>query len=219
MEGIKKLFGVLMLAMAAWMLARILPGRATLLAFAIPAVLAAWVLWEFVARPSGGRWLARTAGVLAGLYAALLLYGTAAGATDPLRPWVSARAAEEASPAFRSIRSVAELDREVQAAAARGRGVLLDFYADWCVSCKEMERYTFTDAQVKQLLSNTVLLRADVTANNGDDQALLKRFGIFGPPTIAFYGPEGVERSRYRVVGYMKATEFAAVLREVAGAP
>ena len=217
MDGIKKLFGVLMLAMAAWMLARILPGRAVLLAFAVPAVLGAWVLWQFTARPSTGRWVARAAGLLLGLYGALLLYGSAAGASDALHPWAT-RAEPGESSAFRAIHSVADLEREVQAAAAAGRGVMLDFYADWCVSCKEMERYTFTDAQVKQSLVSMVLLRADVTANDADDQALLKRFGIFGPPTIAFYGPDGQERPQYRVVGYMKAAEFVSVLQQAGAA-
>jgi thiol:disulfide interchange protein DsbD len=91
--------------------------------------------------------------------------------------------------------------------------VLLDFSADWCTSCKEMERYTFTDPGVQQALKSTVLLRANVTENNADDQALLKHFGIFGPPTIAFYGSDGTERSQYRVVGYMKADAFAARTR------
>ena len=89
---------------------------------------------------------------------------------------------------------------------------MLDFYADWCTSCKEMERYTFTNPQVRQALSHLTLLRADVTANNADDQAMLKRFGIFGPPTIAFYGNDGHERSAYRVVGYMQAPAFSQVL-------
>ncbi|MFO1399755.1 MAG: protein-disulfide reductase DsbD [Steroidobacteraceae bacterium] len=213
MDGIKKLFGVLMLAMAVWMLARILPARATLFAFAVPALLGAWVLWQFTAKPSAGQWIARAASVLVGAYAALLLYGGAAGAGDALRPWAT-RVEPGESLAFRAIHSVAELDREVQAATAAGRGVMLDFYADWCVSCKEMERYTFTDSQVKQSLATTVLLRADVTANDADDQALLKRFGIFGPPTIAFYGRDGQERPQYRVVGYMKAAAFTAVLRQ-----
>jgi thiol:disulfide interchange protein DsbD len=213
MDGIKKLFGVMMLAMAAWMLARVLPGRATLFAFAVPAVIGAWVLWRFTARRSTGQWVARGAGVAAGVYGALLLFGCAAGATDPLRPWATGAAASE-SLAFRGVRSVSELDREVQTATAAGRAVMLDFYADWCVSCKEMERYTFTDPQVQQSLATTVLLRVDVTANSSADQALLRRFGIFGPPTIAFYGPDGQERPQYRVVGYMKAAEFAAVLRQ-----
>jgi thiol:disulfide interchange protein DsbD len=88
---------------------------------------------------------------------------------------------------------------------------MLDFYADWCVSCKEMERYTFTDEAVKQSLAGAVLLKADVTANDAADQALLQRFGIFGPPTIAFWSADGTERTQYRVVGFMKAAEFAAI--------
>jgi len=85
---------------------------------------------------------------------------------------------------------------------------MLDFYADWCVSCKEMEAYTFTDSGVRDVLAGTVLLQADVTANDEADQALLQRFGVFGPPTIVFFGPDGLQRQGYEVVGYMKATEF-----------
>jgi len=92
--------------------------------------------------------------------------------------------------------------------------VLLDFYADWCVSCKEMEKYTFTDRQVQAALANVLLLRADVTANDDVDKALLRHFRIFGPPTIAFYGADGVERSSFRVVGYMEAAEFAPLARQ-----
>ncbi len=86
---------------------------------------------------------------------------------------------------------------------------MLDFYADWCVSCKEMEKYTFPTPEVRGALGQAVLLQADVTANDDADQALLKHFGIFGPPTIAFYGPDGVERENFRVVGFMKADKFA----------
>jgi thiol:disulfide interchange protein DsbD len=86
---------------------------------------------------------------------------------------------------------------------------MLDFYADWCVSCKEMEKYTFPTPAVLAALADTVWLQADVTANDAVDQALLKHFGIFGPPTIAFYGKDGAERRNFRVVGYMKAAEFA----------
>ena len=91
---------------------------------------------------------------------------------------------------------------------------MLDFYADWCVSCKEMEKYTFTAEAVRAALDNAVLLQADVTANDDADQALLKHFGIFGPPTIAFYGADGIERKNFRVVGFMKAPEFAALARQ-----
>jgi len=87
---------------------------------------------------------------------------------------------------------------------------MLDFYADWCVSCKEMERYTFTDARVQAALAGSLLLQADVTPNDEADQALLRHFGIFGPPTIAFFGSDGLERQNYRVVGFMPAEQFAA---------
>jgi thiol:disulfide interchange protein DsbD len=86
---------------------------------------------------------------------------------------------------------------------------MLDFYADWCVSCKEMEAYTFTDDSVRSALSNTVWLQADVTANDDQDKALLERFGVFGPPTIIFFGADGQQRHGYEVVGYMKADVFA----------
>jgi len=108
---------------------------------------------------------------------------------------------------------VDDLNKRVAAATAAGRPVMLDFYADWCTSCKEMERYTFSDRTVQAALSNAVLLHADVTKNDPVDQELMQHFGIFGPPTIAFYGPDGEEKRNFRVVGYMKAPEFASLAR------
>jgi thiol:disulfide interchange protein DsbD len=209
MDLVKKLFGVMMLAVAAWMLARILPERLTLLMWAIPAFILAWLLWHELRARSVLVWGLRGLGVLAGLYGVALTAGAALGGTDPLTP-IPALAAKTHELPFRPIRSLADLDREVAQAQAAGRSVLVDFSADWCTSCKEMERYTFTDPAVQQALKSTVLLRANVTENNADDQALLKRFGIFGPPTIAFYGSDGRERAQFRVVGYMKADAFAA---------
>jgi thiol:disulfide interchange protein DsbD len=118
-------------------------------------------------------------------------------------------AAPEA-PAFRIVKSSADLDRELAAAAAANRPVLFDFYADWCVSCKEMEKFTFTQPQVRQALANVVLLKADVTANDDADQALLKHFGLFGPPATIFYGTDGKERRSLRLIGFEKADAFAA---------
>ncbi|HEX4618454.1 MAG TPA: thioredoxin family protein, partial [Steroidobacteraceae bacterium] len=151
-------------------------------------------------------------------YGVALAAGSALGGTDPLSP-IPALAHQSPQLPFRRVRTVADLDREVREATALGRGVLLDFSADWCTSCKEMERYTFTDAGVQSELANVSLLRADVTRNDADDQALLKRFGIIGPPTIAIYGPDGQERAQYRVVGYMKADAFAARVRAALAAP
>jgi thiol:disulfide interchange protein DsbD len=218
MDAVKKLFGVLMLAVAAWMLARVLPDRLMLLVWAVPALTLAFLLWAETRTRSAAAWALRTAGLAAGLYGVALAAGSALGGTDPLAP-IPAFAARHHELAFRPIKSVADLEREVTAARSQGHGALVDFTADWCTSCKEMNRYTFTDPAVQAALVNASLLRADVTANDADDQALLKHFGIFGPPTIAFYGPDGFERERYRVVGYMKADAFAARAREAFQAP
>jgi len=212
MDLIKKLFGVMMLAVAAWMLARVVPERPALLLWALPALTLAWLLWFELRTHSAATWGLRAAGLVAALYGVALAAGAALGGTDPLAPIPALTARAHALP-FRPIKSLADLDRQVAQASAQGRGVLVDFSADWCTSCREMERYTFTDPQVQAALSNAVLLRADVTRNDADDQALLRHFGIFGPPTIAFYGADGRERAAYRVVGYMKAEAFAARTR------
>ena len=110
---------------------------------------------------------------------------------------------------FQRIKTVDDLDREIASASAAGKSAMLDFYADWCVSCLEMEEYTFTDPGVQAALANTVLLQADVTKNDAEDQVLLKRFGVFGPPTIIFFGSDGEQRHGYEVVGFMKAQDFS----------
>ncbi len=218
MELVKKLFGVMMLAVAAWMLVRIVPERVALLLWAVPALVLAALLWAESRARSAAAWGLRVAGVVAGLYGVALTAASALGGTDPLAPLPALGARAHALP-FHIIKSVADLDRGVAEAKASGRTVLVDFSADWCTSCKEMERYTFTDPAVQAALRSTVLLRADVTRNDADDEALLRRFGIFGPPTIAFYGADGRERSGYRVVGYMKADAFASRTRAAFGSP
>jgi thioredoxin:protein disulfide reductase len=209
MDTVKKLFGVVMLGVAVWMLARVLPERVALLLWAVPALVLGWLLWHEARGRVASVWALRGAGVVAGLYAMVLATGAALGGTDPLAP-IPALASHARALPFQPVRSVAELTRVVAAARSRGQGVLVDFSADWCTSCKEMERYTFTDPRVQAALSTAVLLRADVTANNADDKALLQHFNIIGPPTIAFYNKDGEERPQYRVVGYMKAEAFAA---------
>jgi thiol:disulfide interchange protein DsbD len=213
MDTVKKLFGVMMLGVAAWMLARIVPERLTLLLWAVPALVCGWLLWSETRKISSTVWVLRGAGLAVGLYGAALIAGAALGGTDPLAPFSAVGANHRELP-FRTIKSVADLQREVTQAKSQGRTVLLDFYADWCVSCKEMEKYTFSDAGVQTALDRTVLLRADVTANDDDDKALLKHLGVIGPPTIAFYGVDGEERANFRVVGYMKAAAFTSHLKE-----
>jgi thiol:disulfide interchange protein DsbD len=216
MDTVKKLFGVMMLAVAAWMLARIIPERLSLVLWAIPPLVCAWLLITEVRKRSPATWVVRFAGVAAGVYGLALITGSALGGTDPLAPFASRTAHQQELP-FRTIKSVADLQREIIQAKSEGRTVLVDFSAKWCVSCKEMEKYTFTDTAVKTALDRTVLLRADVTDNDAADQALLKHMGIIGPPTIAFYGVNGEERANYRVVGFMKADAFASHAKEALG--
>jgi len=152
------------------------------------------------------------------VYTALTVVGAAAGGTDPLRPLAGTPIGGEraAELEFRSIKSTDDLDRELSQAA--GRYVMLDFYADWCVACKELEKYTFTDSGVQDALRDVVLLRADVTANDEVDRALLARFGIYGPPTVAFFGPDGQERKSQRIVGFVPAGDFETHVSAVRGA-
>jgi thiol:disulfide interchange protein DsbD len=216
MDTIKQLFGAMMLGVAAWMLARVTPPGLVLLLWAVPAAVTAGILWRGARNIRQTPLLLRTLAAAAGAYALVLIVGSRLGATDPLAP-LPALAGRHAELAFRTIKSTGDLDREVTQAQAGGHAVMLDFYADWCVSCKEMEKYTFTDPAVQATLKDVVLLRANVTANDAQDQALMKRFDIIGPPTIAFYGADGHERAPYRVVGFMKAPEFAALSRKAMG--
>jgi thiol:disulfide interchange protein DsbD len=217
MEVVKKAFGVLLLAVAIWLMARILPPTVSLLAWGALVAYAGVLLIGGRRAPGLTGKLAGAVGVGAFVYAAMTVVGAAAGGTDPLRPLAGTPIGGEraAELEFRTIKSVDDLDREI--AQAAGRIVMLDFYADWCVSCKEMEKYTFTDAGVQGALRGAVLLRADVTANDETDQALLARFGIYGPPTIAFFGPTGVEEKAYRVVGFVPAAKFESHVAGLTG--
>jgi thioredoxin:protein disulfide reductase len=215
MDLVKRLFGSLMLVVSAWMLDRVVPERFAPLLWIVPLASAAIVLW------TGARGLrralipVRVVGVAAGVFTVLV----AAGAVITLINPAGRVSAGQTGPqlTFRTIKSVGDLQHAVTDAKAQGKSVMLDFYADWCTSCKEMERFTFSDSTVQSALNGVVLLRADVTANDDDDQALLKHFGIFGPPTIAFYGIDGEERHKYRVVGFMKAADFAILARQALG--
>jgi thiol:disulfide interchange protein DsbD len=218
MDTVKQLFGVMMLAVAAWMLARIVPERWALVLWSLPALIGAAVFFRMRPVRSATRAIARVASVAAALYGVALLAGAAAGGSDPLAPLSGVTGAHQ-TLVFKKIKSLDDLNTEVAAAHAHSAAVLLDFYADWCVSCKEMERYTFSDPALQSSLHGVVLLRADVTKNDAQDQALLKHFGIFGPPTIAFYGTDGREQRAFRVVGYMKAPEFAALARQALFGP
>ncbi len=226
MNAVKAAFGVMLLAVAIYMLERVLPHAITM--FLWGALLVITGLFMGAARAldgaiSGWHRFWRAVGLIMTAYGLLILVGVAVGGNDtwrPLRGTVLSGdpAGVEHGLAFERIKSVADLDAAVAAASARGQAVMLDFYADWCVSCLEMEKYTFTDPDVQTALAGSLLLQADVTANDEQDKALLQRFRIYGPPTIAFYDTQGRELEGFRVVGYMPAEEFATHVREALAA-
>ncbi|MEO8445788.1 MAG: protein-disulfide reductase DsbD, partial [Gammaproteobacteria bacterium] len=229
MVSVKAAFGLMMLAMAVWMMDRLWPGTVTLALWAVLLVIGGVFLGAFAPLDGAAalsRKLGKGFGIVALLFGAALLLGALAGNEDALRPLQLTStpgtrgevASERAS--FTRVKTVTDLDLQLAAAARAGRPVMLDFYADWCVSCKEMEKYTFPDPAVRAALADTLLLQADVTRVDSDDQALMQRFGIIGPPTIMFFTADGMEQTSRRIVGFKPAAEFATHLRSVfAGSP
>lgn len=217
MNTIKAIFGVLLLALAIWMLERIIPPQLGLVLWGVLLIVSAVYMGAFdrlLPDATGWRKLWKGSGLVLMLYGALLLVGAASGGNDVLQPlrgvsFASSSGTNDAHGlSFTRIKGPDGLNAAL--AGANGKTVMLDFYADWCVSCKEMERNTFSDAKVQAALADTLLLQADVTANDRQDQALLKQFGLFGPPGIVFFDAHGVEQQPYRLVGYLGPEEFAA---------
>ncbi len=223
---VKNAFGFMMLGLAIWMLSRILPGTVTMLLWAVLIFMTGVFMGGLTTLSTDSsvtQKLGKGFGFLAIIYGIILLLGSLTGGSNPLQPLATINlaggaamvaATEHEELPFQRIKSVEDLDREIATASANGQSVFLDFYADWCVACHEMEAYTFLDSDVQDALSNTVWLQADVTDNDEIDQVLLKRFDVFGPPTIIFFGSDGAQRHGYEVVGYMKAAEFAAHVRQ-----
>jgi len=217
MESVKRIFGMVMLALAIWIISPVIPLTAQMLLWASLLIFTAIYLHALDALPhdaSGWRKLWKGLGILLLLLGVAYLIGALSGARDILRPLGNITRSNAEVPAtlrFERIKSSAELDARI--AQANGKTVMLDFYADWCVSCKEMERFTFSDAAVQAKLKDTLLLQADVTANDAEDKALLQRFQLFGPPATLFFDAQGKELADFRVTGYQDAAQFLQSLQ------
>jgi thiol:disulfide interchange protein DsbD len=228
MEGVKKFFGALLIAVAIWMVSPVTPAWAQMLAWAALAIVGAAYLSAFDPLPadaSGWRRLWKGAGALLAIAGTVQIVGVATGGRDVLQPLAQLAARPGAATAvaggqtqrrWLKVASVAELDAAL--AANRGRFAMLDFYADWCVSCIEMERFTFHEPRVSQRLDRMVLIQADVTKNTAGDKELLKRFRLFGPPGIIFFDAQGREVEGGRVIGFQNADAFLATIERAAGA-
>lgn len=231
MDGVKAFFGVLLLAVAIWMLERILPTAWAMLLWAVLLIVSSVYLGAFepiTPESSGWTRLRRGLGIVVLLYGAMQLVGVARDAHDVWQPLkgMGAGAAltvatgeDSASTRFRRLRGLAAVEAALAEARAAGRPALLDFYADWCTECKRMEHNTFDDPKVKRKFAELglVLLQADVTANDADDKALLKKYRVPGPPSLLFFAPDGRELERFRVVGYMPPEKFIEHLEQAFG--
>jgi thiol:disulfide interchange protein DsbD len=226
MEAVKQFFGVMLLALAIWIIQPLLPISVQMLLWAALLVSSAIYLRALDAIPhNGSGWhkLLKGIGLFALLLGAAYLIGALSGARDILRPLGNmgggniGRSETFASSGlqFSRVKDANELDQRMSQASKSGKIVMLDFYADWCISCKEMERFTFSDPEVNAKLKSALLLQADVTANNEADQLLLKRYGLFGPPGILFFDTQGKELGDFRVTGYQDTALFLKTLNAV----
>jgi len=223
MDAVKAVFGVALLAVAILLLERVLPPAVAMILWGLLLICSGVYLGALrQLPPAAGGWskLWKGLGLCLLTYGVLMLVGAAAGGKDTVQPLrglgLGGGRATERQVVFKPVKSVADLERELATASRAGRPVMLDFYADWCVSCKELERYTFSDPTVVAELDRFVLLRADVTANDEQDRELMQgRFGIPGPPAVLFFDAKGQEARGYRIIGFKPAREFADYLRRL----
>ncbi len=221
METIKAIFGVLMLAVAIWFLERVLPGQITLMLWAALLIVSAIFMGALDQIEPIKKWsrLWKGLGIVLLVYGLMLVVASTLGGSNPLHPFQTTSITNNTNNVvskldFKPIKSVEDLEQELAAAKSQGKFIMLDFYADWCVVCKELEAYTFSDPQVQASLTDMVLLKADVTANDDIDKALLNKFNLFGPPAVLFFDQSKQELIGYRLVGFIKADDFISHIEQ-----
>jgi thioredoxin:protein disulfide reductase len=222
MDSIKAVFGIMLLALAIWMLERIVQGPLILVLWGVLAIASGVYLGALESIPAGAtgwRSLRKAMGLVLLLMGALEIVGAAYGGNDWLRPLQNLRSGEPNSSlrtiTFQRIKSLEDLQAAVTRANRAGQPAMLDFYADWCVECIRMERNTFGEPEIQDLFGQVQPLQADVTGNDETDRALMDKYDIIGPPAILFFDSQGNEMRGYRLVGYFGPGEFAQHLRSV----
>lgn len=223
MEPIKYLFGVILIALAIWLMERILPDAVVLILWACLLIICAVYLKVIDRLPhnaSGWQRLFKGLGAIFFIYGIILILGAASGGSSLLKPLSTfnldqTSVAKKSALAFQKINNLSDLEEALAGAKKNHQTVMLDFYADWCISCKEMDAFTFSDHQVQQALSDMLLLQIDVTANNDNDREFLKQFSLIGPPAILFFDEQAKELIQHRVIGYMPSHDFLNNLRVI----
>ncbi|PLY43175.1 protein-disulfide reductase DsbD [Janthinobacterium sp. ROICE36] len=214
MDAVKRFFGVLQLGVAWWLVSPVLPGAVQMLGWTV--LFVAYGMYLLVGK-SGAKhvWVAKAFGLVFAVLGVLQLVGVASGGRDPLAPLAHLGGGQVHAQPFTRVKTVAQLDAAL--AQLNGKPALLDFYADWCVSCIEMEKLTFVEPAVREKMGQAVLLQVDVTANDADDKTMLKRFQLFGPPGIIMFNPQGQEIAQSRVIGFQNASTFLTSLCKLDG--
>ena len=208
MGAVKPFFGVLMLAMAAWMIASLISPVVLMLIWgALSVAYGVFLLW-----PKKWKLSIKCIGIIFIALGLMELSGIAIGSRDVWSPWTSASTSQRAATKFKRVKTIEDVEQAIR--AANRRVVMLDFYADWCVSCLEMEKLTFSDKRVREQLDQMLLIQADVTANDADDKALLKKYGLFGPPGILFFNASGNEMRDQRIIGFQSAQKFLEIVKK-----
>lgn len=223
METIKHIFGVLMLGVAVWFMERVLPGALALALWSLLFIVTAIYMGALDRSERQSKWqgLWRGLGLAMLAYGLILMVGAASGGNNMFKPLQGLVNKDQAGDvrssalSFQTIKGVDGLQSVLDQAVNEDKYVMLDFYADWCITCKEMEHEAFSDSRVHQMLSNVILLQADVTENDELDKALLKKFSLYGPPAILFFNKEGVEEKSHRLVGFLKTEDFLKHVNEV----
>lgn len=214
MHEVKTFFGFLLIIVATELVTRLVPAPVALGLYGICTAAIGFWLWRLYTRRNGLGLLLRGLAFSVLVYAAALVTGAASGGDDPLQPLAGLSSQTQAAQAtaFIRIKTSADLDREIAIAKAKGMPLMLDFYADWCLSCKVMERNVFRDPQIAPRLQKFHLVQADITANNNDDRVLLKRFSLFGPPALIFFDKNGELLTSARLVGEINRAGFISRL-------